>query len=315
MGEELKSAAIVAFDAAIQTILVALGGAYVNRKKVSCTQYINAESTAAMNKVTVNFMLPCLIFYQVISSLNFDKLKIPILICLFVAIHVAMGITLGQLIGKITGASRDITDLMATAIAHTQATAIPLYYAEVLGNRPITNPDPDFEVLGPSYVLIFAVIMIFSNWTVSYRILWRPPCKRPLLEHVDANSDSSEGEDLYIAPSIMSQIANIFNPPAIAMFVALPFAVLTPVKNFLFLDKDAIFHDNLYAAVVRVGGCTSVLIMLALGSTLARGYPPSCDITKTQLGLCLLSKLVIIPSVGLGMFYGLYTWGIIVIDT
>jgi hypothetical protein len=57
---------------------------------------------------------------------------------------------------------------MMICISHNQTTAIPLYYAEVLGTRPITSPDPNFELIAPSYVLIFAVFTIFSNWTVAF---------------------------------------------------------------------------------------------------------------------------------------------------
>jgi hypothetical protein len=73
------------------------------------------------------------------------------------------------LIGKVTGAYSELSGLMAVCIAHGQTTAIPLYYAEVLGSKEVTDADPHFEVVGPSYVLIFAVFTVFSNWSVACR--------------------------------------------------------------------------------------------------------------------------------------------------
>jgi predicted permease len=99
--------------------------------------------------------------------------------------------------------------------------------------------------------------------------------------------------------------------------IALPFAVLTSVKGVLFLDRDGVFHDNVFSAVVKVGSTTSVLILLSLGSTLSRGYSLNCNITKyrssrTQLALVLCAKLVLMPVVGIGLFYLLYLRGVIV---
>lgn len=289
MAQEFTTAAIVAFDSAMQTIIVALGGAYANYRKVKANQYLNAESTAALSKMTVNFLLPCLIFCQVISTLSYENINVFGLICIFAVckldvVHVTLGILLGYLIGKITGAKSDVSNLMAVCLSHTQTTAVPLYYAEVLGYRSITDPDPNFELIAPAYVLIYAVAMIFSNWTVAYRylllrIMWKPQSRRLLLEHVDTDSVSSDEEEQQ-APSICSQIANIFNAPTIALLCALPLAIMTPLKDMLFLDNDAILHDNVYAAIYKVGSCTSVLILISLGSTLSKGYPPSCDITS-----------------------------------
>lgn len=64
------------------------------------------------------------------------------------------------------------------------------------------------------------------------------------------------------------------------MFVALPLALITPVKSLLFVGKGALLHDNVFAAMNRIGNVTSVLILICLGSTLNRGYLPNTDITK-----------------------------------
>lgn len=109
-----------------------------------------------------------------ISNLSFENINVFLMILVFLmcnlkAVHVILGISLGKLIGCMTGAYPELTSLMMICISHNQTTAIPLYYAEVLGTRQITNPDPNFEFIAPSYVLIFAVFTIFSNWTVAYR--------------------------------------------------------------------------------------------------------------------------------------------------
>jgi predicted permease len=106
----------------------------------------------------------------------------------------------------------------------------------------------------------------------------KPAPKRALLDHVDTFSDSSEEETGH--PSLLTQLKMSLNPPAVALFVALPIAMLTTIKAVLFLNSDAIFHDNVYAAINKIGNTTSVLILISLGSTLSRGYPPNCDITK-----------------------------------
>lgn len=103
--------------------------------------------------------------------------------------------------------------------------------------------------------------------------MWRPQPKKALTDHEEVTDEPVE-------LSVWGQISNILNPPSLALLVALPFAMITPLKNMLFLDSDAIFHDNVYAAIWRIGSLTSVMILLALGSTLSRGYPPNCDISR-----------------------------------
>mmetsp|Transcript_6276 Transcript_6276/g.10896 ORF Transcript_6276/g.10896 Transcript_6276/m.10896 type:complete len:125 (-) Transcript_6276:641-1015(-) len=79
---------------------------------------------------------------------------------------------------------------------------------------------------------------------------------------------------------IVGQLKKCLNPPVYAMLIALPLSLIPYMKEYVFVDPDAVLNKNVFSAMHALGGPTSTLIIIVLGVNLSKGYPPGCDITK-----------------------------------
>jgi predicted permease len=78
-----------------------------------------------------------------------------------------LGLAIGIGFGKVTGAYKLLRNLMGCSIGFSNATAIPLLFAEALGSSGIVGSD--FKKNGPTYALLFSVFQSIFKWTVAYR--------------------------------------------------------------------------------------------------------------------------------------------------
>ena len=157
-------AIIVSIDGAIVVILVAGSGALMARTGVRTTQVLDQATTEKVSSLTVNLLLPCLLFTDLIKNLNINELGDFGLIFALATLHILVGCSIGWVFSKITRAYRDLRRLMMCSIGFQDTTAIPLVYAMVLGKDKIIDPDDNFSDKAVEYVLIYSVFIIIYKW-------------------------------------------------------------------------------------------------------------------------------------------------------
>lgn len=171
------------------------------------------------------------------------------------------------------------------------------------------------------YVLLFTVFISFFKWTVAYRLMEQSKSAKTanndlsglILGEIATESSEIQGGKTISEPIVQLSrwqlIKKSLNPPVYAVILALPLALIPHVSSKLFLAGDSVFKDNAYAALEKIGGVTTVSILLILGQRLSKGYPPHCDITHWELWAAVLGRLVVMPFIGMGIFLGLYHRG------
>jgi predicted permease len=70
----------------------------------------------------------------------------------------------------------------------------------------------------------------------------------------------------------------IMNPPIYATLIAIPLAAIPYMKEYVFVGSGSILAQNVFKALVVLGGSVSPMINILLGCNLSRGYPPGADI-------------------------------------
>mmetsp|Transcript_20338 Transcript_20338/g.3309 ORF Transcript_20338/g.3309 Transcript_20338/m.3309 type:complete len:121 (-) Transcript_20338:96-458(-) len=104
------------------------------------------------------------------------------------------------------------------------------------------------------------------------------------------------------------------NPPIIAALIALPFGLIPYMKEYVWCESGAVFTKNLFAALQKLGGIASPIIIILLGSSLSYGYPPEAKIQQKHIWLINLGKLVIMPIVGIALVVPMYNNGVIDVE-
>ena len=133
----------------------------------------DAHGAESLGKLTLNVLLPALLFTEMIKALDiekFDSFAILLLFCssnLHVA-HIILGLGIGWVLATLTSASKNKKKLIIMCVAFQDTTAIPLIFAGVLGNSDVTKSDDDFKQTATSYVLIYTVFITVYKWTVAY---------------------------------------------------------------------------------------------------------------------------------------------------
>lgn len=110
----------------------------------------------------------------------------------------------------------------------------------------------------------------------------------------------------------MENVKLIMNPPIYASLIAIPLALIPYIKEYVLVENGSVMGKNVYKALVIIGSCASPVIDLVLGINLSRGIADSATIKKIHLGLILIGKLLIMPSIGYGLITVLYNVGIMV---
>ena len=124
--------------------------------------------------MTVNLLLPCLMFSEMLSDLNVNSLVDFGWIFMFSIsnchlAHIIIGTLLGYIIAKLTKASPEIASLMMISNAHSNTSSVPLVYAQVLTSDALNNVSGDYNSKMVSYVLIFSIFVTVSKWTLAYK--------------------------------------------------------------------------------------------------------------------------------------------------
>lgn len=206
--------------------------------------------------------------------------------------------------------------------AFQDTTAVPLLFVQTLSENGVTSADPNFGKDGTMYVLLFTVFISFFKWTIAYRMMERyrptlvPEIEGEILpevvDHTHQKSFSHSGRS--VAETIIQltrwqSIKKSLNPPVYAVFLALPLALIPHVSKTLFLSGGAVFKDNVFAGLDKIGTVTTVSILLILGQNLSRGYPPNAYIKPLELWSTVIGRLIVMPLIGMGIFLGLYHKG------
>lgn len=201
-----------------------------------------------------------------------DKFGILLFFCTrkYYSVHIILGSLVGWVLAKITSASQNMTRLIITCIAFQDTTAVPLIFAEVLGNGDVTKDDKTFKEDAISYVLIYTVFVTVYKWTVAYGML-KSSGPAEMLPY---------STEVPFKQSCFWTFKKIMNPPIYATLVSIPLALIPYMKEYVFTGSGAVLNHNLFSALVTIGSTASPLICVLLGSKLSHGYPSSADISK-----------------------------------
>lgn len=124
--------------------------------------------------MTVNLLLPCLMFNEMIKDLNLKNLADFGMVFFFCTCkkylaHIVIGLIIGYILAKLTRANEGMKSLMMMCISHQDTTAVPLVYAAVLNDEALNNLSGDYTQKMTEYILIFSVFITVYKWTVAYR--------------------------------------------------------------------------------------------------------------------------------------------------
>jgi predicted permease len=78
----------------------------------------------------------------------------------------------------------------------------------------------------------------------------------------------------------ITTIKKIMNPPIYATLFSIPCGLIPYLKEYVFSGSGAVLTNNVFSALVSMGGTVSPLICILLGSKLSKGYPPTAKISK-----------------------------------
>ena len=112
MGSKEVQAVIVSIDAGVQTIFIIVCGAILKKKGL-----ISEEGKKTVNNITINFLLPALLFTNMLESLSVSELADIGIILLFVIEHNTLGTLFGVGLGYITRSDREMRMLMGMCLA------------------------------------------------------------------------------------------------------------------------------------------------------------------------------------------------------
>ena len=316
---------VAAVNATAQTVLIALAGAVLCWVKVRTRQVIDDKGGSLLGRMTIVLFLPSLIFTNLISDLNDNNIDVFFEVLLYTTLHVVIGLAIGWSLGFLARANSDMRRVIALTAAFQNTTAVPLLFVHTLSQNGVTSADPDFGSKGTMYVLLFTVFTSFFKWTVAYRLMVKTPPKPRLTESLavdmkempvgsEINTQDVE-EDQPPKMTVWMTIKKTLNPPIFAVIIALPLALIPDVSKTLFLSGGAVFKENFFDAAKSVGQVTSVTTLLILGISLSKGYPPGANITKVEMACAVCARLIIMPLIGMALFFGLYHLGFAVICT
>jgi len=213
-------------------------------------------------------------------------------------------------------------------------------YIEVLSDDSFTEEDHNFKEKGVAYVLIYSIFSSTFLWSYGFNMLTpREKKEEPLLPDDEELGTVSttlnyERSSITSRPSAVSeQTADIstitedppkencgtkcwaglkkyVNMPVIAAVTAIPLSLI-PGMTYVFKGNSAVLHGNLIAALKDAGGAAVVLILIILGQSLSKGFPKGATMSSFKVAVLLIARLFIMPIIGIGICYPLYTSGVI----
>ena len=171
---EYTQAFIVAIDGVVVVTVFALAGVALTRTGVIPRQLITPEGSKVIRNMTVNLLLPCLMFNEMLKDLDLSSLEEFGMIFFFCTgncqiAHIIIGLILGYFLAKITKANTGMTSLMMMCVSHQDTTTVPLIYAQVLTSDALNKVSGDYNEKMVGYILIYSVFITVYKWTVAYK--------------------------------------------------------------------------------------------------------------------------------------------------
>lgn len=186
-GSTVGHVVLATAEALLQASIVALAGVYLARKGI-----MDKKGTKLLSAMSVNVTIPCLLFSQVLPSINFEVLgrAWPMLLLPFV--YVGVGALVGWLATKLTNCADNFRAGMIASIAFGNATALPIVILSVISKQlqlVQQRVGADATDSLPSQMVVENPVVYVSIYLVTFPVLqfavggWllrpAPPSARP----------------------------------------------------------------------------------------------------------------------------------------
>ena len=276
-----------------------------------------------LSKLSVSLLLPCLLFCNIARDLTISDISEFALVLLYCVLHIVIGCALGFLASLILRVDTNHRKLMMANIGFQDTTAIALVYASVLGDADLEGIESDFSDKATGYVLIYSVFVVVFNWTCAFKILEKstPSCTEEPILTIQIETNGTESKDpcdpdvkpMNCFKRFIIKAKQVMNPPIYAGILAIPFALIPYVKEYVLVGSGSVLGKNVYAGLSIIGSTAAPVIDFVLGIKLSKGCPQNADIGWAAIIAIILGKLVIMPAIGFGLVHIAYSLGIMVI--
>lgn len=256
---------------------------------------IHKSAERPISRITINLLLPSLIFSELLANLEPTDLLMFLCITLISIIHILLGTALGWAVASLLKEENGVKRLMSICCGFFNLT-IALMFTEMLGKSEVTLSDGQFHHKVLQNVLSCYAINGFSIWFGAFSVMKKKTNKGYFLEEPKRS----------LLETFLKKLRSGINPPVIAILLALPVVFIPQIRDTLFIGKTALFHNNLYAALDMMGSSAPMLIIFLIGIKLSGGYSSSATISWWSIVLVIAIKLVLIPWVGITAMYLLY---------
>jgi len=292
---------LVSIDAVLVVLIVASSALMLVKLGV-----VEKKAGTPLSKMTINLFLPCLMLTELIQNLDPSDLIAFLVITLFTIAHILLGSFLGWVSSKLLTSNSGIAKLMMTCPSFHNL-SIALIFAQVLGSSNIIQ-EPDFGEKSVQYVLSCFAINGFAMWSGAFSVMEKDSkkCDSDLSLCMLPTKDR-DIKDNYQKSSLILGIKKSLNPPVVATLIGIPLALIPYSREYVFAGENAYLRDNLFASLSMMGKAAPMLITFLIGLKLSDGYSPLADVSWKSIGAIVFLKMFVLPWIGIGLVYLLYT--------
>lgn len=164
---ENENSVLTALNASTIIIIMTASGALSTRVKVSCTQALDNEGCESISKMTLNMLLPSLIFTETIKNIDVLEIRDFGLIlffctCKLYPVNIIIGCFTGLIFASIQGINQDLKKVVVTCIGFQDSLIIPLIFVNVIEH------DEDLKKKSIGFILTYTLFNSIYLWTVGY---------------------------------------------------------------------------------------------------------------------------------------------------
>ncbi|CAG8593000.1 499_t:CDS:2 [Ambispora gerdemannii] len=291
-------------------LLVAVAGYY-------CAKYgiLDASAQRGLSQLTIQLLMPCLLFAQVAESIDADTLlQLWPLPAFLIIISLISGL-LGLIGGKIFNFSGSQTRFLATGIIFNNVTSFPIGLIQSLvATEAISfllwgdlDTPKKAAARGISYALLntlFANILRFSfgTWLLKKEVSID---NNRITDVEQANTENtpllSSSHQTFRAPfsNLIYKIKEFMNPPLYTSLIAIIVGTIPTIKSLFFKDTT-IFYIVITRPAQYLGDITIPLTILLLGAQL--NNLSSSSKSRELLGIIsyiMTCRFIIMPIIGI----------------
>ncbi|CAG8483580.1 4983_t:CDS:2 [Ambispora leptoticha] len=286
-----------------------------------CAKYdvLNANSQRGLSQLTVNLLLPCLLFAKVAENINAETLlrlwPIP---AFFITTSLISGF-LGLVGGKIFNFSNSQTRLIVTGIIFNNAASLPIGLIQSL----MTTEAIEFLLWGEhdepkkayargvSYALLNSLLSNILRFSLG---TWLLKNEEDVADEEQINTEntpllSSSSHQTPHAPfsNRINKIKGFMNAPLYAALIAIIVGTIPTIRS-LFFEESAILYTVITRPAQYIGEITIPFTILLLGAQLNNLSSHKNRELLPIISYIMTCRFIIMPIIGISLVVLTRSW-------